>query len=92
MLAIPASVLVDICKAIDGDGEAKEKAAEVMIPIIPPFSRNLSKVIMNISDTEVRRSPQLRNDIPQGSAMYDTSEVVRQLFPIVANLEIPERR
>lgn len=55
MLALPASVLVDIFKAIGGDEEAKEKAAEVMIPIIPPFSRNLSKVIMHISDTEVRR-------------------------------------
>ena len=32
------------------------------------------------------------DDVPQGSAMYDTSEVVKQLFPIVANLEIRERR
>ena len=32
------------------------------------------------------------NDIPQGSAMYDTDEVVKQLFPIVSNLDIPERR
>jgi hypothetical protein len=55
MQVMPISVLVEICKAIDGDEEAKEKAAEVMIPIIPPFSRNLSKVIMHISDTEVRR-------------------------------------
>ena len=35
--------------------------------------------------------PQTYDDIPQGEGMYDTSEVVRQLFPIVSNLEIPER-
>ena len=28
--------------------------------------------------------------IPQGEGMYDTSEVVKQLFPIVVNLEIPK--
>lgn len=35
--------------------------------------------------------PQLSNDIPQGAAMYDTSEVIKQIFPIVSDLEIPER-
>ena len=35
--------------------------------------------------------PQMSGDVPQGSAMYDTDEVVRQLFPIVSNLEIPAR-
>jgi hypothetical protein len=30
-------------------------------------------------------------EIPQGSAMYDTHETVKQLFPIVSNLGIPER-
>ena len=30
--------------------------------------------------------------VPQGSAMYNTKEVVRQLFPLVPNLGIPERR
>ncbi len=35
--------------------------------------------------------PLMSGDVPQGDGMYDTSEVVRQLFPIVANLEIPER-
>jgi len=55
MQIIPISVLIDICKAIEGDEKAKEAAAGVAIPIIPPFYRNLSKVIMHISDTEVRR-------------------------------------
>ena len=37
--------------------------------------------------------PALENGdgVPQGSAMYDTHEVVRQLFPIVPNLNIEER-
>ena len=30
-------------------------------------------------------------DVPRGSAMFDTSEVVKQLFPIVSDLGIKER-
>jgi hypothetical protein len=52
---MPVSVLVDICKAIEGDEKAKEKAAEVAIPIIPPFRRKLASVLMHVSDTDVRR-------------------------------------
>ena len=55
MQIMPVSVLIEICKAIEGDEQAMEHAAEVAVPLIPPFSRNLSKVIMHISDTEVRR-------------------------------------
>ena len=55
MQAIPVSVLIEICKAIEGDEQAMEKAAEVAVPLIPSFSRKLSKVIMHISDTDVRR-------------------------------------
>lgn len=55
MRVIPISVLVEICKAIDGDDKAKAKAAEVAIPIIPPVSRKLADVLMYISDTDVRR-------------------------------------
>ena len=55
MQVMPVSVLIDICKAIEGDEKAMEKAAEVAIPMIPPLSRRLSKVIMFISDAEVRR-------------------------------------
>ena len=55
MQIIPVSVLIAICKAIEGDKEAMEKAAEIAVPIIPPFSRKLSKVLMYISDVEVRR-------------------------------------
>ena len=36
-------------------------------------------------------SPQIYDDVPQGEGMYDTSEVIKHLFPIVSNLEIPER-
>jgi len=36
--------------------------------------------------------PQTSDDVPQGNAMYDTHETVKQLFPIVSNLGIPERR
>ena len=35
--------------------------------------------------------PEMYEGIPQGSAMNDTSETVRQLFPIVPNLNIQER-
>ena len=35
--------------------------------------------------------PDLYDSIPQGEGMSDTSEVVKRLFPIVSNLEIPER-
>jgi len=35
---------------------------------------------------------QTEYEVPQGSAMYNTYEVVRQLFPLVVNLEIPERK
>ena len=55
MNVMPISVLVDICKAIEGDKEAMEQAQQQAVPLIPPFSRKLSKVIMHISDTEVRR-------------------------------------
>ena len=55
MQIIPVSVLIEVCKAIEGDEQAMKKAAEVAVPLIPPFSRKLSKVIMYISDTEVRR-------------------------------------
>lgn len=55
MQIIPVSVLIEICKAIEGDEQAMDKAAEVAVPIIPPFSRKLSEVIMRISDTDVRR-------------------------------------
>jgi hypothetical protein len=55
MLMMPGSVLIDICKAIEEDETAKEKAAEIMVPIPPPFSRTMSKILMYISDTEVRR-------------------------------------
>ena len=38
--------------------------------------------------------PQVAADdgVPQGDGMYDTDEVVKQLFPIVGWLDIPERR
>jgi hypothetical protein len=52
---IPVSVLVDICKAIDEDEKASERAQEVAITLIPPVTRKLSDVIMRISDTDVRR-------------------------------------
>ena len=36
--------------------------------------------------------PQVAGDgVPQGSAMYDTYEVIKHLFPIVGWLDIPER-
>ena len=34
---------------------------------------------------------QTEQEVPQGSSMHDTYEVVRQLFPIVPNLNIQER-
>ena len=55
MQIIPVSVLIEICKAIEGDEKAMEQARQQAVTIIPPFSRGLSKVIMHISDTEVRR-------------------------------------
>ncbi len=55
MQVMPVSVLIEICKAIEGDEQAMEQAQQQAIPIFPPFSRKLSKVIMHISDTEVRR-------------------------------------
>ena len=55
MQIIPVSVLIEICKAIEGDEKAMEQARQQAVPLIPPFSRKLSKVIMCISDTEVRR-------------------------------------
>ncbi len=55
MQVMPVSVLIDICKAIEGDEHAMEQAQQQAVTIIPPFSRGLSKVIMHISDTEVRR-------------------------------------
>ena len=55
MMVITVSQLVEICAAIEGDEQAKEKAATTPIVIVPPFSRKLSSVIMHISDTEKRR-------------------------------------
>ena len=31
--------------------------------------------------------PQIYDNVPQGEGMYDTGEIVQQLFPIVANQE-----
>lgn len=55
MRIIPVSVLIEICKAMDGDEEAKAQAAEVAIPLVPPVAKKLSAVAMYISDVEVRR-------------------------------------
>ena len=35
--------------------------------------------------------PQMMGDLPQGDKMFNTKDVVKQLFPIVSNLEIKER-
>ena len=55
MQIIPVSVLIEICKAIEGDEHAMEQAQQQAVTIIPPFSRGLSKVIRSIRDPEVRR-------------------------------------
>ena len=55
MQIMPVSVLIEICKAIEGDEHAMEQAQQQAVTIIPPFSRGLSKVIRSIRDPEVRR-------------------------------------
>ena len=56
MNAIPVSVLIDICQAIQEDKWAMKKVEEgVVVEISPEFSQNMVSIILNISDTEVRR-------------------------------------
>lgn len=55
MQIIPISVLIDILKAVQSDEKAAERASEVSVPLLPPFTRKLRDVIMRISDTDVRR-------------------------------------
>jgi hypothetical protein len=51
---LPISVLVDICRAIDGDDRASGKAAETFIKVDHQLSADLGVVIAQLEDKAVR--------------------------------------
>ena len=55
MNTIPISVLIDICKAISEDDFAAKRAQEQSAQISPEFSSDMVRVILYMSDSEVRR-------------------------------------
>lgn len=52
---IPLSVLIDICKAIEEEEEARDIASQTVVPLSPHLSRSFVDPIMHIKDVEVRR-------------------------------------
>ena len=54
-MQIPVSVLIAICKAIDADERARDKAAECSISISPFFVGALAVPIKQIRDPEIRQ-------------------------------------
>ncbi len=54
MNKIPASVLIEICKAIAIDESAIEKAQQQMITVSTEFRSEMTEVILHISDPDVR--------------------------------------
>ncbi len=55
MNKIPVSVLIKICEAIAVDEFAMEKAQQQMITVSSEFCAEITEVILNISDSDVRK-------------------------------------